>query len=513
MTRTKDAVGEGPERLSGKSGRASATLVFREHRARIGAWLRNEGRREVGYSQEGLAEDADVSVKTIQNVERGRSISPATWDRLLGALNEARSSQSRPGGWVLTWNDLQAGKLPELVTAMQPSRKEIDTAAAAWQGATFRDQCAALIDYYTAHKVPLFQYDGRSARPTPMPLYAPDDWADPSRDLEVRSVFMGQNQPYQPDPYETRFLDTYLGIRKALGHLDIWNGDILQLLRIASEPGAVRLGIVEAKKSFFASIMCQYSLEHELNLAIHQKDRPLSLPRRDRSAFDAKSTLEFSQHRVARVGVSTLLLLRRKKENDYLPIVGRRSTQSMIFEPLWDPLCSGIWDVTSIAEHDKDLELKFQTEGGEELFRREECARRFLGLDPRSSVRLGDWVNDYTKMKQRGDAEFHVTGFCIDLIRIVPEITCLAIIHDPAFYAEYAGKILAPEKRQEHDSLVHMITIPRRLRDFDGWIRHEVVSNPERTQEKGFDPYCWTLPGGFCFYQALRSSACRRLLR
>src|SRR5947207_7731207 len=116
-------------------------------------------------------------------------------------------------------------------------------------------------------------------------------------------------------------------------------------------------------------------------------------------------------------------------------------------------------------------------------------------------------------MRKAGTAEFHTTGLCIDLIRIVPEVTCLAVIHDPAFYEKYRDQIEAAENDGEHDTLTHMVTVPRGLKNFENWVQKEVVRDPEGMIDgRGFDAGFWTLPGGFCFYQGLRSAAYQKLL-
>src|SRR5947209_5116544 len=78
----------------------------------------------------------------------------------------------------------------ELTTLAGAEKTDVSEA---WKTARFAAQCESLVNYYTTEKVPLFQYHGYASRPTRMPLYVAEEWADPSRPLRITHVFANEN--------------------------------------------------------------------------------------------------------------------------------------------------------------------------------------------------------------------------------------------------------------------------------------------------------------------------------
>jgi hypothetical protein len=112
-------------------------------------------------------------------------------------------------------------------------------------------------------------------------------------------------------------------------------------------------------------------------------------------------------------------------------------------------------------------------------------------------------------MLDDGRASFLITGFCIDLVRMVPEITTVFVVRDESYYREHRARMKA---NLEYGPPFHC-EIPRDIPDVDDYLATRFPSDPGRPDAgQGFDPWKWTLPGGFCFYQGLKRAVRERLL-
>jgi hypothetical protein len=108
-----------------------------------------------------------------------------------------------------------------------------------------------------------------------------------------------------------------------------------------------------------------------------------------------------------------------------------------------------------------------------------------------------------------GRACFRVTGFCIDVVRIVPEITTVLVVKDQSYYTKYRSKF----KINLEYGPPSFCEIPREIIDVDEYLVKQFPSNPGQPEgSKGFDSSKWTLPGAFCFYQGLKKAVEDKLL-
>lgn len=151
----------------------------------------------------------------------------------------------------------------------------------------------------------------------------------------------------------------------------------------------------------------------------------------------------------------------------------------------------------------KDLELLHTVvrEIYEELFGNEDIAGGVPYEDPELFYYREEGIFELLSCLESGKARFSVTGFCIDLVRLVPEITCMLIVSDPNYFKSFSQrfKLGLEFHRSAHFS------VPVGLADVDSFLRHGIVTDPDDIPKVyGFDPERWTLPGAFSFYQGLR---------
>ena len=319
---------------------------------------------------------------------------------------------------------------------------------------------------------------------------------------------MSQGVPQGVLSRERAFFDQYQEIRKRLGLLPMWDGRLFRLVSL--EPRDPGLDLHFEHGSFFDAVACQYALEHELRLAIMGGETPTArLPNRDSLASTATLIENFCSVRVARVGVSNLLLL-RSAENTYRPVVRERGRQSMGHAGDFDPISSGVFDIsTGSGDVDFSLEFKVLKEVYEELLGGVEVEREHMGLDP-DFFFYKPGIVDLREMLQDGRATFQVTGFCIDLVRVIPEITTVLVVRDDSYYRRHRADF---KVNLEYEGLSSFFEIPVKIGDIDQYLAKQFPSVPGHAHSGlGFDPLKWTLPGGFCFYQGLKRAVADGLL-
>ncbi|HSV98705.1 MAG TPA: hypothetical protein VLI39_00925 [Sedimentisphaerales bacterium] len=180
----------------------------------------------------------------------------------------------------------------------------------------------------------------------------------------------------------------------------------------------------------------------------------------------------------------------------------------MIQQHLLDPVSSCMFAVATTPNADKELRHTVLRETAEELFGEKEVRKRTGSLDPYWFYEK-PYVSDILKMIEAGSASFDVTGFCVDLVRCVPEITTVLVIRDETYFKRYRPLMhLGPEH-----IVSTLFKFPRDLRNVDRYLAEQIVTDPDGDlSRRGFDPTRWTLPGGFSFRQGLSKAAERKLL-
>jgi hypothetical protein len=402
------------------------------------------------------------------------------------------------------------GDIIELATLLRDwlQRRNRQAAFKAWRETLFEDVCDVLTNYYEARGLPLFSYPHPSGKRLRVPLYVRPDWTElTNRRLEM--YYAPVMRYYQPSRPQQDFLEFYHELRKELGDEPIWNGKILRLIKLQSFPNKLILEFEEGR--FFDSIMCHYLLEHELIacLAKGATPRHIHLDLRDEVASNVEVIEGFCQNNVSRVGVSNLILLRRD-EDTFIAVVQRRGPQSLAQG--FDTVSSGVFDITTAPRADFELRHKVLKEVYEELFGNPEVAVETRKMNPRFFYEE-DGISDLLELIDNSLAIFQVTGFCIDLVRIIPEITTVLVVRDASYYHRHfkgEGRRFNLNLEYRLSSLLH---IDRLIEDVDEYLANEIVTDPNCSRPSyGLDPMRWTLPGGFCFYQGLKRAVTGGLL-
>jgi hypothetical protein len=386
------------------------------------------------------------------------------------------------------------------------------SALKAWRAIKFQDACRVLVEYYGDRSVPLFSYPCSLNKQLKVPLYVRREWIDlRDESLSMSLERSDVRRPHQPTQYQKDFLMLYHWLRRELGLSEIWDGTIFRLTNMQTSPD--KLSLEFELGSFFDSVMYHYVLEHELVTAIAGEGAKASehLELRDRVAGHALAIEGFSRNNVSRIGVSNLLLL-RSGENTYFPVVQRRGSQSLASG--LDTLSSGVFDNISAPKVDFGLKHKVLVEVEEEIYGNKALSKQVMEMNPQFFYEY-DGIRDLLEKTEKGAATFQVTGFCIDLIRLVPEITTVWVVRDTKYYdrhyqARGAGRLM---KISEEHQLTSRLQIPRRIQDADDFLANSIVTDPDSTSAShGFDPMLWTLPGAFCFYQGIKRAVTAGLL-
>lgn len=301
----------------------------------------------------------------------------------------------------------------------------------------------------------------------------------------------------------------YQWLRTQLGLGQIWNGDIFRLTHL--QAFSDKLSLEFELGSFFDSVMYHYILEHELVTAIAgggTKARA-HLELRDRVAAHASAIEGFCQNNVSRIGVSNLLIL-RGDDDTYFPVVHRRGSQSLAYG--FDTLSSGVFDNISVPKVDFELKHKVLVEVEEEIYANRALSKQIRDMNPRFFY-AHDGIRDLLETTDKGLATFQVTGFCIDLIRLVPEITTVWVVRDASYFHRHYRGQGRPMRISDEHLLTNWLQISHTIRDIDEFLANSIVTDPDSTPPSyGFNPMLWTLPGAFCFYAGLKRAVTAELL-
>ncbi len=407
---------------------------------------------------------------------------------------------------LITWILQKVYNLAQWAVSLRDQRK-FERAATAWSSVDVSILLDLVTYYYEQKGVPLFGYPWS---PTKVPLYVRQSWLNLTEtSLEIHRSHV--DRPVQLGKAEKDFLEIYPKVRQKLGLNELWNGNVFRLVSLGVLDDKLRLEFESGH--FFDTLACQYLLEHEARLALsgHSKGKrvqPHDLPVRESLASTPSAVEGFCKAKAVRVGISNLILFRDGE--DYTPAVRGRGGLGMGNVGKFDPISSGIFDIsTSDPEVDFDLRYKVLKEVYEELCGGKDVEKGMPGFDP-TFFFSEPAIKDLKQMLDDGRASFLVTGFCIDLVRLAPEITTLLVVRDGSYHAQYRSKFRINE---EYGPASLTCTVPGNIVDVDEYLATGFPSDPARPSgTRGFDSSKWTLPGAFCFYQGLRRAVSEKLL-
>lgn len=408
-------------------------------------------------------------------------------------------------------------------TGVPELHRRLNQARDAYKNVSVVDTYEILTEFYEQRGVQCHTYQKRDGTRVKVPLYVREQWkslTEPSLEM----LFDDKTSHYEPTREEREFFALFQPhLREALGLKPLRSAEIFHLVDLQQKDA--RLSLRFERGSFFDSVMCQYYLEYELMLRASTRPRrnPVGLPIRRQIASSVDSVEGFFRKKAARIGVSNLLLLRHNK-SDYIPMIGARSS-SFKMSPWdqFDPMTAGIFDITShvalAKEFDFKLRHKVLKEVGGQIFGIAELEEvNPQGFHPPDWFYEGPDALPFLKelkdlLDDGSAASFEVTGFCIDLVRIVPEITTLFVVRDESYFRRWANHFAANKKYPEYLDFFHNVRVPRRIGHFEDYVRSRFPSHPyHRDRQNGFEPMNWTLPGGFCLLQSLKRASEKNLL-
>lgn len=386
----------------------------------------------------------------------------------------------------------------------------------AWKNAKLDEVYKIIIEYYNGLGDCVFSYPQSRSGQVAVPLYVAAGW-DAVSDASMKMHFKDGLRPFQPARSQEAFWDFYSRFKKdAIGEekWPLYDADIFRLVELNVTEDGLDLRFELGR--FPHTVMCQYVLEHEVVTLLAKDSKPEHgrFKLRNSVAADGQMIGSFFQKNVARIGICNLILLRVDKKT-YVAVVQKRSALSMVQQRLFDPVSSCFFEVATAPKADFALRHTVLREIYEELFGNPDIVYGSRELDPYFFYKE-DGIADLIELINAGCATFEVTGFCIDLIRIVPEITTVLIVRDEGYYRSHyqpPNSSVAPFRLNPEFGLGSLFQIPCDLADVDEYLMTGVVTNPDGdTEERGFDPMKWTLPGGFSFYQGLRRAVEKDLL-
>jgi|GEM_PF-2789885 DNA-binding winged helix-turn-helix (wHTH) protein len=366
-----------------------------------------------------------------------------------------------------------------------------------------------LVKYYDSKEVPLFKY---RCSPVRVPLFVRRAWTSLTND-SIKTSRDPVDHSFPLSNERERFFALYTGVRKELGRSELWDGRIFRLTKLKSVGSKLNLHFEHGH--FFDALKYQDYLDFETRLALSNPAGSGKLDGKDlrvrKLVASSVETIErFCESQVCGMGISNLILFRTKR-GTYRPAIRARGRLSLsATDGIFDNIGTGIFDIAN-ADSRIDLEFKYKVikEIYEELFDGKEVEREIRNSDPFFFFRKPG-IRELVEMLETGEASFHVTGFCIDLLRLGPEVTTVFVVQDSGYLEEFESKF---KLNKEYES-GPWLEIPSKINDVDTFLADEFPSNPSHPNlGLGFDPSNWTLPGAFCFYQGLHLASAMGLFR
>ena len=304
----------------------------------------------------------------------------------------------------------------------------------AWRNAVAGELNPLLVHYYFPTNLDLYDYPAPDGTKTTMPCYCEPQWTTAIQNGPPIMNLEPVQTPFETSPSQSRFLENFVQ-RKGWELIDgrLERDDyIFRLVDFKQKNARIELDFELAR--FSESIMCQYVLEQEAYflLAKHKKPPRSAFQIRNAVAPDGAAIQRFFRDNVGRIGICNLILLRIDDHN-YWPVVHKRSEKGLVPPGLMDPVSAGVFSVALDMYHDFEIKNAELREIYEELFGGQEFFAPPSDLDP-GFYKYEDGIADLIEMIEDGRASFEFTGFAIDLIRIVPEITTVLVVRDPEYF-------------------------------------------------------------------------------
>lgn len=379
-----------------------------------------------------------------------------------------------------------------------------------WERANLIKAYDWIVSYYESIQQNLVKYN-YSASSKYFPILQLLKWNEIS-DKSLLLEFNNHRPNFTPSKTQKIFYDFFSNLKK-LKPIDL---DVFSVKEIKISSHVIKLFFELG--SFSQSVMCQYILEDELMNLLDEFEEfnKNEFLLRNSVAENYNKILNFYKNNITRIGFCTLILL-KKDDQHYIPMVKKRGESSMINQNLFDPISSCVFEVATTPKADFELKHTLMREIYEELFGQKEVAEDVRHINPYYFYER-DGIKDLNFLLENGRATFAKTGFCIDLIRLVPEITAVLVVQDQEYFDKYFNenqntteKFILNDEFNSHSS--HW-EIPISIKDAERYLKDEILSDPDSIEiEKGFDPMKWTLPGGYSFYQGICYAVHHKLLK
>jgi hypothetical protein len=190
---------------------------------------------------------------------------------------------------------------------------------------------------------------------------------------------------------------------------------------------------------YYDCILTQYAIEWELNKvlskggrdAIQMLSTPGTLPLRE-GTEQLGNPLYNGMGRCAALTASTLVVFKRRGAADgYYCLMRRRSADVAVSPGMLDVVPGGMFEAWN--REPWSLEMNVWRELLEELYSEDEQIGSGVPgeLD---YIRQKVPINLLLEMIDRGSAKFSVTGICIDLLNLRPEVCTVLLVTDPRFF-------------------------------------------------------------------------------
>ena len=194
---------------------------------------------------------------------------------------------------------------------------------------------------------------------------------------------------------------------------------------------------------YYDNILTQYALEWELNKLIHENktrddliralNDPENLPLRRRTENSVENPLLNGSTRCAAITMSMLVVVKRK--DGYYCIINRRSKEVGVSQNMYHIVPAGMFEATY---HDYRMEWSIEYNIFRELLEEMYDEKEVQESTPSTvehfyNINLIRYLRELLKQKK---AEISITGICIDLLNLRPEINVVLFIDD----IEFLGK-------------------------------------------------------------------------
>ncbi len=216
---------------------------------------------------------------------------------------------------------------------------------------------------------------------------------------------------------------------------------------------------------YYDNVLTQYAMEWELKKALLESGddvidvltKPGVLPLRE-AAEEGHNPILDGTGRCAVLGVSTLLVFRRRQPDGFFCLLRRRSGQVGVSPGMLHVVPSGVFEAPN-REDPWSVEMNVWRELLEEVYndeeqqgRNEEVFEDYLRSKPPK-----DSVID---MIERGTAKHSVTGIYCDLFHLRPEICTVLFIEDYKFAEEREVELNWEYARADWNNAVGKVMVP-----------------------------------------------------